>query len=59
MDPLRFVGFVYSVALETGVLPLHFQCFEDAEKYCKCHYPNTVFQIIPIPLFTYKKKEGS
>ena len=58
MDNLIFIGFDYSVALETGVLPIHFNCFEDAEKYCKIHYSNTLFQIIPIPLFGYKK-EGS
>ena len=58
MDILVFVGFGYSVALETGVLPLHFRSSEDAEKYCKAHYSNTLFQIIPVPIFAYKK-EGS
>jgi len=58
MEKLVFIGFGYSVCLETGVLPMHFQSSDDAEKYCKAHYSNTLFQIIPVPIFAYKQ-EGS
>ena len=58
MKDLVFIGFGYSVCLETGVLSMHFQSSVDAEKYCKSHYSNTLFQIIPVPIFAYKK-EGS
>jgi len=56
MRSLRHVGFSYSVALETGVLPMHFKSEADALKYCKLHYSNTLFQIIPIPLFAYEEE---
>ena len=63
MKELKHIGFAYSVALETGVLPMHFVCLEDASSYCKTNYSNTLFQIIPIPLFSYvevtkESKEG-
>ena len=57
MHSLKYVGFNYSVALESGVIPIHFKSEADALKYCKLHYPNTLFQIIPIPLFAFE--EGS
>ena len=57
MRKLRHVGFSYSVALETGVIPIHFESADDASTYCKNYYSNTVFQIIPIPLFTFQEIE--
>lgn len=56
MGSLKHVGFDYSVCLETGVLPIYFQSEADALRYCKLHYPNTLFQIIPIPLFAFEEE---
>lgn len=53
---LRHDGWVYAVSLEGGQqLAFAFKTEQDALTYCKDRYPNTVFQILPLPVFAYEE----
>ena len=58
LKKLKHNGMVYSIALESGDLAFVFQNEEDAVNYCKDKYPNTNFQILPIPVFKFIQEKG-
>lgn len=51
MNELKHSGWVYAVSLENQQLAFVFDSEGDAVAYCKDRYPNTIFQIVPIPVF--------
>lgn len=53
---LRHDGWVYAISLEGAQqLSFTFETEQDALAYCKDRYPNTVFQILPVPVFVYEE----
>lgn len=56
MNNLEHVGWVYLIGFVGGdSLNWVFKTEEEALTYCKHHYPNTPYQIVPIPVFKYQK----
>lgn len=59
MKKLQHSGWVYAVSLEGGQqLAFTFQTEQDALAYCKDRYPNSLFQILPLPVFEFKEAQG-
>ena len=54
---LKHEKFVYEVSLEHTPMAFVFQNQNDAVDYCKANYSNTHFQIVPIPVFSFKSED--
>ena len=54
---LKHEKFVYEVSLDNIAISFVFQDQNDAVDYCKANYSNTHFQIVPIPVFSFKSED--
>jgi len=53
---LKHEKFVFEVSLEHTPMVFVFEDQKDAVAYCKTNYSNTHFQIVPIPVFSFKNE---